>query len=149
MGSQILVLFDPDEYAAWGGLLSTYAQMDRAVDVDLRERDGITHTEFEVLLRLRYAPEGRMRIQELAERSILTRSGTSRLVNRLELAGLIAREEVPGDGRGTYALLTPAGETLFDAAAARHIAFVREHFHARLDADDIAALGRIWAKLAR
>lgn len=141
------MLFDPKEYAAWSGLLVTYALMDRAIDADLQAHDGITHTEFEVLLRLRFAEGGRMRIQALAADSILTRSGTSRLVARLERLGLVRREEVPGDGRGSFAALTPDGEARFDAAAERHVAFVRERFHARLTPEEIGTLAAVWRKL--
>jgi DNA-binding MarR family transcriptional regulator len=139
--------FTASERAAWGGLLDAFARMDRLVDADLLANDGISHTEYEVLLRLSFAPGGRMRIQDLAADSILTRSGTSRLVNRLERAGLVLREAVPEDRRGSYALLTEAGRVAFDRAASRHTAFVREHFLGRLAPEDIDALGAIWRKL--
>ena len=88
-----------------------------------------------------------MRIRALAADSILTRSGTSRLVVRLERAGLVRREDVPGDGRGSFAVLMPEGAARFDAAAGRHIEFVRSRFHARLTDDDLEALTAIWHKL--
>lgn len=141
------MLFDPKERAAWSGFLVTYALLDRAIDDDLRASDGVTHTEFEVLLRLRFADGGRMRIQALAADSILTRSGTSRLVARLEREGLVRREDVPGDGRGSFAVLTAEGAARFDAAAERHVEFVRSRFHGRLTDDELETLATIWHKL--
>jgi len=139
--------FSAAELDAWGGLLRTHAVLDQVMDADLRKHDGLRHVEFEVLLRLTYAPGTRMRIQELADASLLSRSGTSRLVDRLETAGLVTREAATEDGRGAYAVLTGAGRDTFERIKPRHIALVRERFLDRLTPEDIAALGRIWAKV--
>lgn len=139
--------FTKKQSAVWSGFLSAYAALDRAVDADLREHDGITHVEFEVLLRLWSAPERRLRIQELAEASLLTRSGTSRLVDRLAEADLVQREAVTEDGRGTYACLTDDGVTLFERAAPRHIKLVVELFHSRLTNEEADVLVKVWSKL--
>ena len=133
--------------AAWGGFLRAYAVLDQAIDADLQARYGLRHSEFEVLLRLRRAPGERLRIQELAGSSLLTRSGTSRLVDRLARAGLVVREAAAEDGRGSYAALTDAGRELFDRLRPQHLAFVRERFHDRLTDDELAVLARVWDKL--
>ncbi|MEI6621721.1 MAG: MarR family transcriptional regulator [Actinomycetes bacterium] len=135
------------ERAAWGGFLRAFATLDQAIDADLREHDGLRHSEFEVLLRLRMTPEQRLRIQELAQVSLLTRSGTSRLVDRLDRVGLLSREPDPRDGRVQYAVLTDAGRETFDRIRDRHITFVRERFHSRLSDEEIAVLAQVWAKL--
>ena len=85
--------FTPTEHAAWGGLLGTFGRMSALIDADLRERFGLSHVEFEVLLRLATSPAGRLRIQDLAARSILTRSGMSRAVERLKRTGYLTREQ--------------------------------------------------------
>lgn len=139
--------FTPAERAAWGGFLRAFATLDQAIDADLRAHDGLRHSEFEVLLRLRAAPEQRLRVVDLARDSVLTRSGTSRLVDRLVDSGFLSREPDADDGRVLYAVLTDAGRGTFDRIRDRHIAFVRERFHARLSDEEVAALGRIWAKL--
>lgn len=139
--------FTEREAAAWGGLLATYARLDEAIDADLRERDGLTHVEFEVLLRLWRAPGRRLRIQELARASILTRSGTSRLVDRLVAAGLLERVADPADGRASLAALTVEGRRRFERAAPRHVALVREIFLSRLTDEEINTLGDVWARL--
>lgn len=138
--------FSPAERAAWGGLLRTHAVLDQLIDADLRQ-DGLRHVEFEVVLRLALAPQGRLRIQDLARASLLSRSGTSRLVDRLEAAGLVVREGATEDGRGAYAVLTDTGRTAFDRIWPRHVVLVRQHFHDRLTAEEIDQLARIWAKL--
>ena len=140
--------FSAAELAAWGGLLRAHAALDQVIDADLREHDGRRHVEFEVLLRVAHAPGTRMRIQDLADASLLSRSGTSRLVDRLVKAGLVAREAASEDGRGAYAVLTEAGRQAFERIKPRHIALVREVFLDRLESSEIEALGRIWAKLA-
>ena len=140
--------FTQRELLAWGGLLRTHAQLDRAIDADLREHDGITHVEFEVLLRLSLSDRARMRIQDLATTSLLTRSGMSRLLDRMERAGVITRQAAPEDGRGAYAALTDQGRALFDQASARHITHVRSIFHSRLTPEELDTLAVIWAKLA-
>lgn len=137
--------FSPLEAAAWGGLLATYSHMDRAIDADLQAHDGITHVEFEVLLRLWRAPERRLRIQELADASLLTRSGMSRLVDRLVRSGLLRREPDPNDGRASFAALAPAGSTVFERAAPRHMALVRELFLSRLTPAQLETLSAVWA----
>lgn len=139
--------FTEAERAAWGGFLRAFSTLDQAIDEDLRVRDGLRHTEFEVLLRLRVAPGHRLRVADLAKDSILTRSGTSRLVDRLSRAGLLAREPDPQDGRVLYAVLTDAGRDTFDKIRDRHVAFVRERFHSRLSDEELAVLGRVWVKL--
>ena len=140
--------FTQRELLAWGGLLRTHAQLDRVIDADLRAHDGITHVEFEVLLRLSLSDRARMRIQDLATTSLLTRSGMSRLLDRMERAGVIERQAAPEDGRGAYAALTDQGRALFDQASARHITHVRSIFHSRLTPEELDTLAVIWAKLA-
>lgn len=139
--------FSAAEAEAWGGLLATFARLDRAVDQDLQTHDGISHSEYEVLLRLSWAEGWRMRINDLAEASLLTRSGVSRLINRLEREGLVKRETAPEDRRGSYAVMTQAGHDAFRRALTRHVAFVRERFHSRLTEAELSTLASVWQKL--
>jgi hypothetical protein len=76
-------LFDELERAAWGGFIVAQSRLFQRIEDDLRKRFHVTHTEFEVLLRLCFAPGGRARIQDLAADSLLTRSGTSRAVEQI------------------------------------------------------------------
>ena len=139
--------FSKIERDAWGGFLGAYARIYRMVEADLQEHSHITHVEFEVLLRLSWEAGQRLRIQELAARSILTQSGMSRVVERLEKAGLVAREGAAEDRRGAYAVLTEAGDARLRAAGERHVAFVREHFLARFSEPELEHMADLWRRL--
>ncbi|MBN8579835.1 MAG: MarR family transcriptional regulator [Anaerolineae bacterium] len=139
--------FDEQEQNAWGGFLGTYAKLNRLIEEDLQTHSRITHIEFEVLLRLSWNENHRMRIQDLAVQSILTRSGISRVVERLEKAGLVTREEAPEDRRGAYAVLTEAGAERFRFAAEKHAECVRKNFLGKFSKDDLKAMGKLWKKL--
>ena len=139
--------FSPLERAAWGGLLTTSTRLGRLVERDLLDRFGMSHPEFEVLLRLSFAEGGRMRIQDLAADSILTASGISRVVERLQRAGQVTRESAPEDRRGAYAVITERGLGTFRAAAAAHIALVRAEFLDRFDDDELEAMAALWQRL--
>jgi len=99
-----------------------------------------------VLLRLSWAPNGRMRISDLAKASLLTSSGMSRLVDRLERAGLVARESAPEDARGANATLTPAGQERLSAAAVSDITLAREDFLSLYTQSELEQMGRFWAR---
>jgi DNA-binding MarR family transcriptional regulator len=120
--------FSDLEREAWGGFLRAYARINRLVEEDLQSHSRLTHVEFEVLLRLNWEESHRLRIQDIAAQSILTRSGVSRMVERLEKAGLVTREEASEDRRGAYAVLTEAGAERFRKAAQAHMEFVRRNF---------------------
>ena len=139
--------FNDLEQNAWGGFLSTYAKMNRIIEEDLQLHSQITHVEFEVLLRLTWNESHRMRIQDLAAQSLLTRSGVSRVVERLEKAGLVTREEAPEDRRGAYAVLTKAGAERFRVAAEKHGERVRESFLRKFSKDELKVMGEFWKRL--
>lgn len=88
-----------------------------------------------------------MRIQAIAEQSVLTHSGTSRLIDRLEGAGLVEREEAEEDKRGFYVVLTAAGREHFKQAAQQHTAYVRELFLRHFTEDELKQLASFWARL--
>ena len=139
--------FDELEQAAWGGLLGVQGRMARRIDADLMAHSSLSHVEFEALLRLSWAPEHRLRIQDLAARSVLTRSGISRVVERLEQAGLVTRTGAKEDGRGAYAVLTAAGQTRLRSALKRHVAFVRELFLSVFSADELKVMASYWERV--
>ncbi|MFO0600972.1 MAG: MarR family transcriptional regulator [Myxococcaceae bacterium] len=141
------VLFDELERAAWGGFIVTQSKVFAAIELDLRKRFGVTHTEFEVLLRLSFAPGGKKRILELAEQSLLSRSGTSRAVERLVRAGHVEREGASEDGRGAYAVLTARGREHFMKAAAEHVALVRREFLGHFTRSELKTLAAAWDRV--
>jgi DNA-binding MarR family transcriptional regulator len=141
-------LFDELERAAWGGFVVAQSRLFAKIEEDLRRRFGITHAEFEVLLRLMFAPSGRARIQDLATDSLLTRSGTVRVVDRLERAGHVERHDAKEDGRGAYAVLTRRGRAHFMGAAKAHVALVRREFLGKFEKRELQQLASFWARLA-
>ncbi|MBK7916726.1 MAG: MarR family transcriptional regulator [Chloroflexi bacterium] len=135
------------EQGAWGGLLGIYGSLMRRIEADLQEHSRISHVEFEVLLRLSWAEGHRLRIQDLAEQSVLTRSGVSRMVGRLEQAGLVTREHATEDRRGAYAVLTEAGLDHFHRALQAHIVFVRRNFLEFFNNEELAQMAEFWQRV--
>jgi DNA-binding MarR family transcriptional regulator len=138
--------FTPLEQEAWGGLLGMHGRILRWIDVDLQEHSRITHVEFEALLRLSWAEGQRLRIQDLAAQSVLTRSGMSRVVERLERANLVIREDASEDRRGAYAVLTAAGLQRLQTALPSHVAFVRQNFLSVFSEQELAQMAAFWRR---
>ena len=135
------------EAAAWVGFLRSHATLVRDLDGTLSEAHGLPLSSFEVLLRLARAPEGRRRMSELAQSVLLSRSGVTRLVDRLEREGLVEREACPSDARGAFAVITEAGRARFDEAQRTHVNDVRQRFLSRFDEAEQAQLAQFWARL--
>lgn len=134
----------PVELAAWRGMLRVHAKVTQILDAQMRAEHGLTVSQYEVLLFLGDAPEHRMRMADLAGRVLLTRSGMTRLVDRLVDLGFVERCAAEADGRGAYAQLTPAGAEALRRAQRTHRRGVREEFLTRLDDDAQRALGAAW-----
>lgn len=135
------------ELAAWRGLLATHSRLVRELDAELERQHGLPLSSYEVLMNLDYAEGNRLRMGELADRLLLSRSGITRLVDRLEKQGLIERERCDNDGRGYFAILTERGRDLVTAARPDHLADVRRRFLDRLEPEEVDALGAIWTRL--
>jgi DNA-binding MarR family transcriptional regulator len=141
-------LFTKLERAAWGGFIATQSRLFQHIEDDLRRRFRITHAEFEVLLRLFLSSDGRARIQDLAARSLLSRSGTSRAVDRLALAGHVVRHDAEEDGRGAYAVLTPSGRRHFLEAAEAHVTLVRREYLSHFSQSELEQMVSFWERLS-
>ena len=128
-------------------MLRAHAELTRALDAQLAREHKLPLSSYEVLLFLADAPDGRMRMSDLAESVLLSRSGLTRLVDRLEREGLLKRERCESDARGLFAEITPAGRALFDAARRTHLDGVRALFLDRFSRDELRALGELWQKL--
>jgi DNA-binding MarR family transcriptional regulator len=128
-------------------MLRAHAELTRALDAQLAREHKLPLSSYEVLLFLADAPEGRMRMSDLAESVLLSRSGLTRLVDRLEREGLLKRERCESDARGLFAEITPDGRELFDAARRTHLDGVRALFLDRFSRDELRTLGGLWRKL--
>lgn len=137
----------PVELQAWRGFLRAYAAIRRELDAELEAEHGLPLSSYEVMLFLDDAEERRIRLHDLADRILLSRSGLTRLVDRMERDGLIARESCASDGRGSYARLTDAGAAKLEAARRTHLAGVRSRFLDHLTPAEQEALGEIWERV--
>jgi DNA-binding MarR family transcriptional regulator len=128
-------------------MLRAHARLTRELDAQLAREHKLPLSSYEVLLFLADAPEGRMRMSDLAESVLLSRSGLTRLVDRLEREGLLKRERCESDARGLFAEITPEGRRLFDAARRTHLDGVRALFLDRFSRDELRTLSELWQKL--
>jgi DNA-binding MarR family transcriptional regulator len=136
----------PLEIDAWRGLLETHARLLRSLGDDLDEAVRLPIIDYDVLYQLAAAPGRRLRMMDLADAVLLTPSGTTRLIDRLERQGLVERQSEPGT-RAVDAVLTAKGLAKFRAASQIHFAGVRRHFLEHLTAADLRSLADIWHRL--
>jgi DNA-binding MarR family transcriptional regulator len=137
---------DELERAVWRAFLRAHARVARRLEADLLDSDDLPLAEFEVLFQLAVANGNRLRMNELADRVLLSRAGITRLVDRLAADGLVARARCPSDARGAYAVLTQRGLTRFEAARPEHIAGVRRYFLESFSRGELATLGKLLAR---
>lgn len=131
---------DACRLAAWMALLDAHSRLTGRLEAELERGHGISLAEYEVLFRLADVPERRLRLNELSAHARMTKSGVSRLVDRMQTVGLIRTERCPSDRRGAFAVLTPQGQAVFRRAAALHLKGVQDHFGRHLDDDEAVAL---------
>ena len=120
-----------DPVAPWRAVLLAHSRALRAIEADMDDADAIPLNWYDVLLELRGA-DGRLRMQELGERVVLSRARVSRLVGELEVEGFVRREPDPSDGRATFAVITPAGTSALRTAAPHYLAGIERHFTSHL-----------------
>lgn len=137
----------PPALRAWGQLLRSHAAATRVLSARLHAEHGLTINDYEALLLLSTADEGRLRRVDLARQLVLTPSGVTRLLEGLEEAGLVERETCDSDLRVTYAQLTDAGRERLDAASCGHVRSVRELFGEHLTEDELETLAELLEKL--
>ena len=129
-------------------LLHAHAAATRELNAQLLADHGLTINDYEVLLRLSRSSDRRMRRVDLAGQVLLTPSGVTRLLDGLERSGYVERGACDSDRRVVYAVLTDAGAEKLAAAAKSHRAQIEDLFTARLDGDQLEALGSLLARLA-
>lgn len=128
--------------AGWRSFLTAYSVITRQLDEELREETGLSLFEYAALLQLAEAEGRRMRMSDLASGIVLTRSGVTRLVDRLERDGLVERGQCADDGRGSEALLTPAGLERLRAASKTHLRGIDDYYFSQVSDEDQAVVGR-------
>lgn len=133
---------------AWRAFLEAHARVIEVLAKELRDETDLPLSWYDVLVQLSEAPDDQLRMQELAEAVLLSKSGLTRLIDRMERAGLVARVACSDDRRGTYAQLTTAGRERLRDAAPVHLRGVREHFGDRFDDTEAATLERLLGRVA-
>ena len=141
-------LLSAQEEAVWQGLLRTHNLLSKELDTALVREHRLQLSSFEVLLQLAHAPNGVAGMSELARSVLLTPSGLSRLVDRLQEEGLICRQACPSDARMVFVVITPLGLQRLRAAVPTHVAVVRERLLSRLSPADQRQLAQLWDRLA-
>ena len=128
-------------------MLRAHSALTKLLDAELVREHGLPLSSYEVLLFLADSPRGQMRMSELADGVLLSRSGLTRRVDRMERDGLLCREPSEDDARGWFAVITPKGRQLFNRARKTHLDGVRDRFLSRFSREELRALGALWQKL--
>jgi DNA-binding MarR family transcriptional regulator len=135
------------ELHAWRVFLRSHAQVTRRLEHDLLVEHDLPLASYDVLVQLSEAPERRLRMTELAERVLLSRSGLTRLVDRLVRDGLVERQACPSDARGTLAVLTGTGRARLAEAWPTHLRGVVSNVVGRLSEDELDTLAQLLGRL--
>jgi DNA-binding MarR family transcriptional regulator len=130
----------PRELRAWRAFLDAQAAVLRKLEAELTAEARMTLAEYDVLYQLRAAPSHELRMSDLSERVRLSRSGITRLVDRLAADGLVERADCPSDRRGTLARLTDKGLARVEEAIPTHLRGIRDHFATQLSPDQLDSL---------
>jgi DNA-binding MarR family transcriptional regulator len=139
---------DEPGIGAWRAFLQAHARITRRLDEELQAAHGLSLAEYDALLQIAHAPGHRVRMNVLANRVVLSRSGITRLVDRLEANGSVERIACSSDARGQEAVLTPAGLERLRTAAGTHLEGVRRYFLEGSDPDDLGAIERSLGRMA-
>jgi DNA-binding MarR family transcriptional regulator len=136
-------------FLAWYAMLQANTRLTERINAELEAEAGIPLSWFEVLAKLQWAPEACARMGALADDLLLSRGGTTRLIARMEEAGLVRREVPVHDRRATYAHVTEKGHAALERAAPIHMAKVDEYFQQHLTDEEVEVLTRAMGKVLR
>ena len=136
-------------FLAWYAMLQANTRLTERINAEMEEEAGLPLSWFEVLAKLSWAPESCARMGALADDLLLSRGGTTRLIARMEEAGLVRREVPPHDRRATYAHVTEQGQEALERALPLHMAKVDEYFQQHLTDEEVEVLTRVMSKVLR
>ena len=145
--SETSVNLTETELAAWRGLLRVHTALVKALDAELSAAHDLPLSSYEVLITLESAPNRKRRMAELADSVLLSRSGMTRLVDRLERDGLLVRDTCTDDGRGCFAVLTDKGAALLESARPTHLEGVRQRFLTHFSQDELQRFAGAWERV--
>jgi DNA-binding MarR family transcriptional regulator len=136
------------EMRVWQAFLAAGALVGRRVEQQLKDEAGLSHLQYEVLVRLSAAEGGELRMSELADSALTSKSGLTYQIGQLEKAGLVRRRTCEFDVRGVYACLTDAGRAKLAETAPGHVDAVREYLIDVLEAEQLDRLAEVLEKVA-
>lgn len=136
-----------EDLNAWLNLIQAHEAISAGLEEALERATGLSLAEHEVLVRLTDDPEGRLRMLDLSGLVLLSKSGMTRLIDRMADAGLVERQACPTDRRVVYAAITPKGRRLLGETTPVFLSGVQDHFSKHLSEADVKALRRILRKL--
>ncbi len=138
----------PTKLAAWRGFLEAHARLIDLLASELREETGLPLTWYDVLVHLSEAEDGQRRMQDLADSVLLSKSGLTRLIDRMEGEGLVERIACEEDRRGLWARLTDAGWDRLRATSPSHIDSVDRAFASRISTEEAEVLAEVFSRIA-
>jgi DNA-binding MarR family transcriptional regulator len=139
---------EPEEWESWGALMLLHRLVLQNLDAGLRSADGLSVTEFDVLITLFNASDQRLGMSVLGDRVLLSPAGTTHLVTRLERSGLVRREVDPSDRRRWFTVLTDDGDRALRSARQTHNVILRQTLFAATTAAERRVLRRLWQRLS-
>lgn len=139
----------PEDVRTWRAFLHASTRLLDRLDADLRERHGRPMSDFDVLSNLAEAPGRALRMSDLADQTLFSRSRLSHRIKILESEGLVERRAAADDGRGTLAHLTPAGLGLLRAMRRTHLEGIREYFTGHFDASEEDVIAEFMSRVVR
>ena len=131
----------------WRSFLEAHSTVVKHLERRMQEQHGLPLAWWDVLLQLADGPEGRLRMGELAESVLLTRSGITRLVDRMIAAGLVDREPCPGERRGYFAVITQNGKDTIEQVGPDHSKDAREVILGHISQEEAALLGQVVSRV--
>jgi len=140
---------DDPRLDAWRAFLVAHARLSRRLDEELRAEHDLSLAEYDALLQLAQAPDRRLRMSRLAGLVLLSKSGVTRLIDRLEADGFVERTQCLHDARGAEAVLTGTGLEKLRTAAETHLAGIDRYFMATLGPTELATIQRSLTAVAR
>ena len=137
------------QQACWRAFVESSWALQTRLEEELRAATGLSMSDYHVMVVLSEAPGHRLRMGELASRLVFAPSRLTYQISSMVTRGLVRKQSCPEDRRGQEAVLTDAGLAALVAAAPRHLETVRDSFIDRLDADELAVVGRVFARLRK
>ena len=137
-----------EQQEIWRSWLSATSLLPDQLGRDLQRDSGLTSADYEILVRLSEAVNQKIRMSDLAECTLSSRSRLSHQIDRMEKSGFVIREECPDDRRGSFAVLTERGQDLLVSAAPGHVESVRRHLVDILTPEEFESLGKVCTKVS-